>query len=493
MDVGIGIVAKTHPMGHYDHLFDFQHSAFFDYTEDASTGKPIADIPEVKGRGTVTIKNGTIKSGVKGIVSWGIQSTAAEVKIIMENVRIVTEGINSIAVDVPHASITKCTFEVENPFVINRHGSQFYAVDLRGSDPSEVSFSEFYGGQGNLVFKGNNSSIHHNYFVNQQMVTNHYSIMAMGDSSEIFENRIEPETGSGIEIYRHKGIEIFNNLIRVEASPPTTEYGNDAYSVAAIRIADYQAEPGSAGSAAENKVYNNNIFVTGRDFPDLPNYTPMVWAVYYSASGGENYIFGNQIMVDHEDPKSKAEAGAFYISGGVKGYGGSFYHNTIETNVPAAWVAARYGGASNTKIFNNKIIKSEHGDQNFLPFRMGWEPCESCYAKDVVFRSNELENMDVDITDQEHSFEVFWTLTVKVTDEAGIRLRDRDITIRDKSNQIVAEGKTDDKGAWSVELLDYAFSEGSKNSRNPYRVNSGSASESVVLDRNKTVELSIGR
>jgi hypothetical protein len=86
-------------------------------------------------------------------------------------------------------------------------------MDLRGEDASEVSFSEFHGGQGSLVFKGNKSSVHHNYFVNRQMVTNHYSFMAMSDSSKIFENKIEPKVESGIETYVHRNIEIFNNII----------------------------------------------------------------------------------------------------------------------------------------------------------------------------------------------------------------------------------------------------------------------------------------
>ncbi len=41
MDVGIGIVEETHPMGHNDHLYHRNHSAFFDYTEDVRSGKPI--------------------------------------------------------------------------------------------------------------------------------------------------------------------------------------------------------------------------------------------------------------------------------------------------------------------------------------------------------------------------------------------------------------------------------------------------------------------
>src|SRR5690606_4613099 len=188
-----------------------------------------------------------------------------EVRIIVDNVKIVNQGFNATAVDVPQASISHCSFHVVNPFIINRRGAEFYAVDLTATQvPSEVAYSEFYGGQGCLSFKGKHSSIHHNLFVNRQMVTNHYSIMAMGDSSFIFNNIIEPEVGSGIEIFRHSDIEVFYNLIKVEASQPTCEYENEEYSVAAIRIADNNASPGSAGAAGGNKVDNNEIYVLGR-------------------------------------------------------------------------------------------------------------------------------------------------------------------------------------------------------------------------------------
>lgn len=60
--------------------------------------------------------------------------------------------------------------------------------------------------------------------------------MAMGDSSLIFENMIKPEIGSSIEIYVHRGIEIFYNTIYTVAAPPTCEYGHEEYSTAALRI-----------------------------------------------------------------------------------------------------------------------------------------------------------------------------------------------------------------------------------------------------------------
>ncbi len=312
MDVGIGIVERTRPRGHYDHLHQFFHAAFFDYTANVETGEPIEGIPVVEGRGTVTIKNGTIKNGSVGILSWGIQSTARDVKVIIDNVRMVSSGINTIAVDVPQATITNCRFELDNPFIINRHGAEFYSVDLRGPQPSEISFSEFYGGQGNLVIKGENSLVHNNYFENHQTVTNHYSIMAMGDGSRIFNNVFKPVIGSGINIFRHKHIEIFNNEFHIKANPPSCEYplGNSAN---AIRIADYGAESGSPRGAYGNRIYNNRFYITGRKFEQFPDQVPTVNAFFYSASAGENEVFGNEIIVDQENPGSNAVAYAFYI------------------------------------------------------------------------------------------------------------------------------------------------------------------------------------
>lgn len=491
MDVGVGIVGKTHAMGHYDHLYDFKHSAFFDYTADPKTGEPLTGIPRILGRGTVTIKNGVIQSAAKGVVSWGVQSTAEEVKVILDNVKIVNQGYNAIAVDVPQAAITHCRFEVDNPFLINRHGSQFYAVDLRGSSASEVAYSEFIGGQGCLSFKGSHSSIHHNYFVNKQMVTNHYSIMAMGDSSLIFENRIEPEVGSGIEIFRHNGIEIFNNMIKVEASPPTSEYGNEEYSVAAIRIADYRALPGSAGAAGGNKVYNNRIEVKGRSFPDNPRYTPMVWAVFYSASGGENEVFGNQITVEQLDVGSQSEAAAFYISGGIEGFGGQFYNNEITTNVPAAWIGTRYGGAFNTRFFNNRIVRSSSAEGEVAPIRMGWKYCKSCHATGIIFRSNEMVGMSSnwDLTDQEHEFKVYHRLTVQLNDHFGKAVAGAPVYVLGQDQVKVAEGVSDPEGKWTVELLDYTFENGKETKANSYRVESGSSSKKIVLEDNEMITL----
>jgi len=492
MDVGIGIIEKTFPRGHYDHLFEAKLAAFFDYTEDAITSTPIAGIPKVKGRGTVTIKNGIIENAVEGAISWGVQSTADDVNIILENVKIKTSGINTIAVDVPQASISNCRFEVRSPFIINRHYSNFYAVDLRGEDyASEVSFSEFFGGQGCLVFKGKNSSIHNNYFVNRQMVTNHYSIMAMGDSSQIFNNRIEPEVGSGIEIYRHRDIEIFDNVIKIKSSPPTCEYGHEEYSTNAIRMADYQEKPGGPNACSGNRIYKNKIFITVKNQPKPDNYIPMSYGIYSSASGGENYIFGNNIVVNHLEPLSKARAAAFYVCGGTVGFGGSFFNNRITTNVPAAWLATPYGGTANTKIYNNTILKAPNALPGFKPFRMGWEGRDDTWAKDVEFNSNEIRGADfgVQATEQDHSYSVTWTLQLKVTDQKGVPVKSADVTIFDKNQSKVYQEKTDELGSMKFELLEYAAKGKQKTYASPYTLVVGDVKKEVLLNKNNNITL----
>jgi hypothetical protein len=491
MDVGIGIVEKTDAIGHNDHFYEREHSAFFDYTAVAALSKPVAEIPEIAGKGTITIKNGIIKNGTPGAISWGVQSTAGEVMVVLENVKILNSGINATAADLLQGTITKCTFDVMNPFIINRHGSEFYAVDLRGEQPSEVSFCDFYGGQGCLAFKGNFSKVHHNFFENRQTVTNHYSIMAMGDSSLVFSNLIKSETGSGIEVYVHRGVEIFNNEIHIEAAPPTSEYGHEEYSVDAVRIADYNAKPGSPDGCFGNKVYNNKIFITGKDYPDYPDYIPMAWAVFYSASGGDNYIFGNDIQVEDKTPGMKNETSAFYIGGGT--IGGQFFNNRITSNVYAMWVACRYGGDENSKIFDNTIIKSPLATTDFKPIRMGWAERDDCIARNIQFRSNNFEGIDfgINATSQPHSYSVWWKLKVKVTDKNGNAIKGVEVRIQDKNGNEVARQLSDNYGIIKTELQEYSVTNKGKSSVSPFTILVGEKKEKINLNKNQEINITI--
>ena len=489
MDVGIGIVDETHPMGHNDHLYNRNHSAFFDYTADVSAGEPVQGIPKAKGRGTVTVKNGVIKNGSLGVLSWGIQSTANEVRIILDNVKFITSGINTTAVDVPHATITNCRFEILSPFIINRHGSEFYAVDLRGLQASEVSNSEFFGGQGCLVFKGMHSIIHHNLFVNRQTVTNHYSIMAMGDSSMVFENRIEPEIGSGLEIFRHSHIEIFNNVFKIKAAPPSCEY-HEHYSTNAIRMADYGEALGSPRGCFGNRIYNNKFYIRGRKFENYPDYIPMASAFFFSTSAGDNYIFGNDIFIEQDNPETDAEAYAFYIGNAL---GGKLYNNRIITNVTPIWVACGYGSATGTVIARNRIIKSTNAETDFPAVRMGWIERPDCLAKDIEFRSNAFEGLDfsIDASPQHHSYSVYWTLAVNVIDKKGKEVKGAEVRILDKNREEVLIRKTDNAGLVQVELQEYRVDGEEISSLLPYTVTINRKKEEVFLNADQVLTMKV--
>ena len=490
MDAGISIIEKTTPLADYDHIIMESYPpvipAFFDYTDKSTSDKPLPSLPEITGTGTIIIKNGTIENGVDGILSWGIQSSAANVKVILDNVNIKTNGISCGAADISWAAISNCRFDVDMPFLIQRHVG-LCSVILRGDQPSIVENSEFNGGQGCLSIKGKYSLVHDNIFINNQTVTNHYSIMGTGDSSKIYNNRFEPKQGSGIYVSRYT--EVFNNIFKIETSPPTCEYGREEYSTAAIRLGDYGAAPGSPKASIGNRIHNNKINIIAKNFPEPKEFIPMSWGVYYSASGGENYVYNNEITVNKIDPSSKVITAALYICGGPKYFGGQFYDNRITTNVPAAWIASMYGGASNSRLYNNTIIPLNGA--KFNAFTIGHAGCDDCIAKNIEFRSNNIEGQkfEMSVTDQDHSYSIFWTLKIKLADSTGSPSKNTDVTIRDRNNAIVLNTKTDNNGMISVELPQYSVYGKEKKISSPYTVSAGNFIKEIELDNNKELIL----
>ncbi len=70
-------------------------------------------------------------------------------------------------------------------------------------------------------------------------------------------------------------------------------------------MADYHRKPGAADGTFGNKVYNNKIYIAAKDYPAHPDYIPMSFAVFYSVAGGEDDVFGNDIVIKKTDPSSK--------------------------------------------------------------------------------------------------------------------------------------------------------------------------------------------
>ena len=492
MDVGVSIIDKTVPLASFDHVIKESRPptipSFYDYTANMKTGKPLSSLPRVTGSGTITIKNGIIENATEGIQSWGIQSSANDVKIILENVDIKTSGISCGAADIPYADISNCRFDVDMPFLIQRHVG-LCSVIIRGDNPTEISNSAFYGGEGCLSVKGKYSLVHDNLFVNAQTVTNHYSIMGTGDSSRIYHNIFEPRQGSGIYVSRYT--EVADNIFRIETSPPTCEYGREEYSTAAIRLGDYDALPGSPRASIGSRIHGNKIYITARNYPEPKRYIPMSWGIFYSARGGDNEIYDNEFFINKVEPGSKVKTAAFYICGGLKYYGGQFCGNTITTNVPAAWIATIYGGAAHSNLHDNTIIPFGYATDH--TFTIGSAGCDECISENVEFRSNEVKGgkFVIDATDQKNTYTVYWTLKLRFIGESGQPLQNETVKIADSSGQTVFEAKTDNNGEIRTELPEYAVDGQKKTFSSPYLISAGSLEKKISLESNTTTTLMV--
>jgi len=452
LDVGVGLVDKTLPWAYYKCILDGDGCAFFDYTKPGAPGQPLDGLPRVTGQGTVTIRNGTIRLGSQAIRTWGVQSTAAQARMVLENVKFVQAGINAYAVYAPSATMRDCRAETDGPWIIDRHRQIDQVVSLLGGGASEVTGCELIGGQGQLAVNGDRSRIHGNLFVNRQTVVNHYSLGVGGQGTQVFRNRILPELGSGILIGRQQGVEIFENEIRVAASPPVNEYYNSDYSVNAIRLTDYNASKADPkGYCGHNRIHHNKIHVTGRRFPGAdPGYKPMTYGIFMSVGGDQNFIHDNEFTIDQQAPPNGEKHGAYAFYIGGSDHGGVYYNNTVTSNVTPVWISNMYGPAGNVVIRGNTFRRAE-GAEPFVPFMLGWYRHP---ARNVAFFSNRFEGIEFGVAINDYTtgyvseYKVGWTLRVKAAPGAKV-------VVLDKSGAEAAAGQADATGLFVAHLPEH--------------------------------------
>ncbi|MCZ7648259.1 MAG: hypothetical protein M5U26_23875 [Planctomycetota bacterium] len=455
LDAGIAVVGAIEPYATYADVVKFYPCAFFDYNKTgAQAGVPVDGLPMVKGKGTITIKNGIVKAGTVGIRTLGVQSNAPEVTVLLDNVKIVNAGINANAARIAKATLRNCRFEVDTPFIVNRHDTSETSVSVGSA--MEVSGCAFMGGQGN--FSGSCPAIHDNLFVNAQTVTNHYSISPY-TGTKIYRNRFEPTIGSGIYIGGGHDVEVYENVFRIETSPPNCEYRYSGYSTNAIRLSDYNSKRTAPDTerCAGNRVYKNKIYITGKAYPQFKGYTPATYAFHYSCGGGTNYIHDNEIFVDLKDQGSNVAITAFFISGGTNS-GGEWFGNKVVSNVPPVQVSGRYGPARFDKIYANTFIKAPNAPPGMQAVRMGsWDEWNEATATDIEFYSNRCEGFafGIEATKREHSYTVGWTLTLKVLDASGAPSKGQAVLVQDAQGKGAASLKTDSKGLAKAMLPAY--------------------------------------
>ena len=92
-----------------------------------------------------------------------------------------------------------------------------------------------------------------------------------------------------------------------------------------------------------------------------------------------------------------------------------------------------------------KIEKAHDATIDFLPFRTRSDEQPDYLATGTMFLSNEFKGLEfgIDATDQQHSYTVYWTLTINLHDKSGNNLINRDIVIMDKNIKAVLHQDTD--------------------------------------------------
>ena len=484
LDAGIAVVGGIKPYATYSDALKWYPCAFFDYNRKDARGVAVEGIPVVTGAGTVTIRNGIIRNGTPGMRTLGVQSNAREVTVVLENVKIVNAGINTNAARLARATLKDCRFEVDTPFIIDRHNTS--EMSVQAGHVTEIARCEFIGGQGN--FSGACPDIHDNLFVNGQTVTNHYSISPR-TGTKIYRNRFEPRIGSGIYIGRGHDVEVYDNVFKITSAPPNAEYRYKRYSTNAIRLSDYNAKPDLPANrrCAGNKVYRNVIHITGKSYPEYRNYEPRTYAFFISVGGGTNHIYENRIFVEKID-RGNCKALAFFVGGSSNG--GEIYRNEVVSNCPAAWLGNDYGNAARTVFVGNRFKRAPNTPRGTKLFVLG---DGGNAVRDVGFYSNDFDGWRDLFAYHSRSitYRFGWTLTVKVVDGAGRPKADAEVVITGRDKADVLRAKTDDRGRAEMHLPEFRYENRRKIDAARYTVTCGDVSREVRLTKDTAVTLRV--
>ncbi|MGA2616059.1 MAG: hypothetical protein ABSF26_00535 [Thermoguttaceae bacterium] len=473
LDAGIAVVGGICPWASYYSMLRWSPCAFFDYNKKDTPGVAVTGIPVVKGAGTVTIRNGVIRNATPGIRTWGVLSNAGEVSVVLENLRIVNSDINSNAARLSRGTLRDCRFEVDTPFIINRHDTSEASVNVAAA--TEVVHCEFLGGQGN--FSGACPQIHDNLFVNAETVVNHYSI-APGSGTKVYRNRFEPKAGSGIYIGGGSDVEVYDNVFHIESSPPNCEYRYTTYSTSAVRLSDYDAKPTDPPNkrCAGNRVYRNRIFITGKSYPQYERYLPRTYAFFISVGGGTNLVYDNEIVLEKKDA-GNCGIYAFFVGGSSNG--GQIFNNRVVSNCPVAWLGTDYGNAANMVFYGNTFVRAADTPAKTRPIVLG---AGGNAVLDAGFLSNTFQGWNELF--ETHSNSVTYTMgwTLKIRAPAG-----EEIVILDKEGKEVQRAKASPQGSVMFRLAQYRINAGTKTDCSTYTVQIGNERRTIQMNEDREI------
>ncbi|MBT6735410.1 hypothetical protein HN706_01820, partial [Candidatus Woesearchaeota archaeon] len=308
-------------------------------------------------RPILEVKNGNIRGGSENIVSYALRTSAAPIAYF-HDLDIRVKGLQSHTIR-SGGRIINNYLEVDMPWYFARENS----IEENMIASGEIINNTLIGGQGVIRLGGTGTIIDGNFISNNAQATNHYAIIHDGAENPIIRNNIfDPIEGSGILTYVGHGYRIYNNTFYVNTATCNVEYINEDYSTNGIRMNDYGAE-----TNYDNWIYDNLFHITGTSYNTYwSDCQPVTTGIFYSASGVNNRIFGNEFYIndtneDNSQPVIGIYAGAT-DDGVIKAYNNPsdnrlIYNNYFETNDKAVWISTYYGGMINMWLENNTFTK----------------------------------------------------------------------------------------------------------------------------------------
>jgi uncharacterized protein YfaS (alpha-2-macroglobulin family) len=98
---------------------------------------------------------------------------------------------------------------------------------------------------------------------------------------------------------------------------------------------------------------------------------------------------------------------------------------------------------------------------------------------------------EIEATDQDHSYSVFWTLRLVVQDSKGNPVGDTDVSILDRNKKVALTAKTDALGNLQAELPEYAVEGKGRTLSSPYTIVIGKVEKEMVLESNQTIYITV--
>jgi len=408
------------------------------------------------------VKNGSIIAAHENQLSYGV-SLSGIVRLELHGVRIEAQGLKSHSVSAG-GDMYQNHLEVDMPWYFARENSTEENVVLGGGS---FHHNAAIGGQGVIRLRGTDTEVYKNTLRNNAQATNHYAIIHSGaESPSIHDNVFDPIEGSGILTYVGHGYRIYNNVFYVRTATCNVEYVNEDYSTNGIRMNDYGAE-----TNFDNHVYDNTFHIEGRAFDtEWDNCMPVTTGIFYSASGADNRIYGNEFYVEKTHDDAEDPVLALYM-------GGDAYNNPVdnplvvdnlfETNDKAIWVTTYYGDSANLWFEDNTFRRVDNTyyspDAPEAAIRMGRgsSPADNVRLINNHFEGG-FETNAVYFTAVNpaaaYDLTAKWYVNVHVVDGSGNPVQGADVTGSSLSQSEVVTATTDANGDARLVLTEYTES-----------------------------------